>query len=79
MELCPLCNAISDIDVSCPKCGAAMNDGGIPVGYYEPYSPYLPYNILSQNDGVSKDECIHLFYCPSCGYDHRYVVNLIEI
>ena len=56
-----------------------MLDGGALENYYEPYSPYLPENILNQADGVSANECIHLFYCPDCGYDHRYVTKLVNI
>lgn len=76
MDQCPLCNGLSSIKMICPNCKTKMQDGGKLENYYEPYSPYLPEELLNQIDGVSPDKCIHLFYCPHCGYDHRYVTKL---
>ena len=78
MQLCPLCNGIYCQRVFCPSCGTELQDGGILENYYEPYSPYLPEEILDQVDGlISEEKCIHLFYCPTCGYDHQYISKLI--
>jgi len=79
MYQCPLCNGLRTEDIICPNCRTPLLDGGTLADYYEPYSPYLPGFILNQVDGVSADECIHLFYCPDCGYDHRYVTKLTKI
>ena len=76
MPLCPLCNGIYTKNIICPNCKRQMEDGGILENYYEPYSPYLPDEILNQVDGVSSDQCIHLFYCPNCNYDRRYISEL---
>jgi len=76
MKQCPWCNGIRTEELFCPNCSGKLLDGGTLESYYEPYSPYLPEEILNQVDGVSPTNCIHLFYCPNCGYDHRYVTNL---
>jgi hypothetical protein len=79
MQLCPLCNGLYEQEVYCPSCTAKLQDGGMLENYYEPYSPYLPGEILDQADGVlSQEKCIHLFYCPNCGYDHRFICELIS-
>lgn len=78
MTVCPLCNGLIELELACPKCGCIMDDGGMIENYYGPYSPYLDESILDQVDGVWEDKCLHLFYCTSCGYDHRYAVNRLD-
>ena len=79
MYQCPLCNGLRTKNIVCPNCQTQLLDGGALESYYEPYSPYLPEIILNQADGVPANECIHLFYCPECGYDHRDVTKLVNI
>jgi hypothetical protein len=76
MSLCPLCNGIHTKNILCPNCNIKMEDGGILENYYEPYSPYLPMEVLNQTNEVTPNHCTHLFYCPNCGYDHRYITKL---
>lgn len=79
MQLCPLCNGLEARQIICPSCNAMMEDGGFLEGYYEPYSPYLPYEVLDLADGVySEEKCVHLFYCPRCGFDQKYQCDLIS-
>lgn len=79
MQVCPLCNGFTKINILCPSCKSEMEDGGILENYYEPYSPYLPEEMLNQTDEVGENECIHLIYCPNCGYDHRYISKPIPM
>lgn len=76
MRLCPLCNGIYTKKIVCPNCHTTMEDGGMLENYYEPYSPYLPTEILDQADEIPSHQCIHLFYCPNCGYDQRKLTKL---
>jgi hypothetical protein len=77
MRICPLCNGLAKQKIVCPVCKEEMIDGGSLENYYEPYSPYLPKKILDQTDEVGQNACLHLLYCPHCGYDCRYLSTLI--
>lgn len=78
MSVCPLCNGLIQVTLTCPRCNATLLDTGALTNYFDPYSPYLDENILNQNDGVSKNECVHLFTCPQCHHDYRIKVNDIN-
>lgn len=75
MTVCPLCNGLFALTLTCPSCGQTMEDGGFMENYFGPYSPYLDETILDQVDGVPGDKCLHLFHCKHCGYDHTYVID----
>lgn len=79
-EICPLCNGMRSVDCHCPMCGHIMVDGGSLQDFYGPYSPYMEQNAygdLAVADGHGK--CIHLLYCPACGYDRREQVEQVLI
>lgn len=76
--ICPLCNGLYLKELYCPQCGDVMTDNGILEGFFEPYRPYLDVNILQQNDGITANQCLHLFTCFHCGYDQRHIVNKIN-
>lgn len=78
MSICPLCNGLVQTHFFCPSCDAELMDTGLLENYWGPYSPYLDEIILDQIDGVGPHECIHLFKCPSCGYDKKYLVKHLE-
>ncbi|NLK97573.1 hypothetical protein [Defluviitalea saccharophila] len=73
--VCPLCNGLKNMEVSCMNCGEKMKDGGLVSDYYDNYSPYLPISITGKIDGRPSSECVHLFYCPQCGKDKRIAVE----
>lgn len=77
MSVCPLCNGLYEVNLTCPACGAGMRDAGFLEGFLGPYSPYLDESILDQTDGVAADECCHLFACPVCGLDRRITIHRI--
>jgi hypothetical protein len=55
-----------------------MADGGSLQDYYGPYSPYIELNAygdLAIAEYCGK--CIHLLYCPACGYDRREQIEQI--
>ncbi|SDF59635.1 hypothetical protein [Sporolituus thermophilus] len=75
--VCPLCNGMADIDQRCPRCGGKMVDGGALENYLGPYSPYL--DVDSFNYGLPNKQCVHLLFCPACGYDSRTATSLVTI
>ncbi|NLJ78831.1 MAG: hypothetical protein GX329_05675 [Tissierellia bacterium] len=74
-SICPLCNGLYDIDYNCTNCGATMVDEGPRVNLMDDYSPYLLDEITNRVDGVERDECIHIFRCPSCGIQESFSIE----
>jgi len=83
MELiCPLCNGFITYKKSCPFCGNSLRDGGTLQDFYGPYSPYDDfdnYPLVFEMKGKEDYNCIHLVYCPICGFDTRIVIEKTHI
>lgn len=63
--ICPVCNALSLLAVSCPHCGTASEDEGRWSDWSGPYSPYEMSSeavLGSEADFV----CKHAVRCPQC-------------
>ncbi len=78
MSVCPLCNGLMQVTLTCPRCKGTLSDTGALTNYFDPYSPYLDDTILNQNDGVGSNECLHLFTCPKCHHDYRIKINCCD-
>ena len=78
---CPLCNGLIQVKKSCARCGENLMDGGPVESYFGPYSPYEEVDDKLQDflPEYRYDECLHLFYCPACGWDKRYGITKIDI
>lgn len=74
-NICPLCNGLYDIKYKCKICNSPMEDKGAKVNYMDSYSPYLLDDISHLADGVARDKCVHIYYCPQC---HRNAQCFIE-
>lgn len=55
-----------------------MRNAGAIQDFFDDYSPYLDADITRKVDGVSGDQCLHLFYCSTCNSDRRISINLVE-
>ena len=77
--ICPLCNGIENIEIECSYCSVKMKDMGPVVDYLDNYSPYLADDITQLVDGVSHDQCAHLFSCENCKYDTRIKINRVKM
>ncbi|AOY76636.1 hypothetical protein [Clostridium formicaceticum] len=76
MEMvCPICNGLSSYVVKCSFCGSTMEAQAAIQDYYDDYSPYLDKEITEKLDGVSKVQCLHIFYCPQCHRDKRIPID----
>jgi uncharacterized Zn finger protein len=79
MGMCPLCNGFETMMLHCPSCGDFLEDNGKVMDFYDDYSPYMPIDLLKQEDGYSSDfeleQCPHLFKCNSCGYDQIKLIK----
>lgn len=67
--ICPACNGLYPLTLSCPFCGQLLTDTGAVRNYLDAYSPY--------NDVKRSETCCHLFFCANCGYDLRHMVQAI--
>lgn len=76
--ICPLCNGLYEIRVTCPMCFKSMKDIGPIVNYLDNYSPYLLDEITSKVDGVPSYKCVHLFKCSRCKYDKKVEIERIH-
>jgi hypothetical protein len=66
--ICPVCNALSLLAVSCPQCGAAAEDEGRWSDWSGPYAPYVP-NLSSEADVIDAEAdliCRHAVRCAQC-------------
>ncbi len=73
MAMCPLCNALKEINKNCPNCSTRLEDSGKVSDYLDPYGHYNDEETVKMGDGypnTAKDQiCPHLFACKECGYD----------
>lgn len=71
-KICPLCNKIKDVNITCKSCGSSMTNMGRVQDYSDPYGPQDPIN-------DADTYCIHLFKCESCGITESSKVCKINI
>ncbi|MCD9023953.1 hypothetical protein [Cohnella silvisoli] len=67
--ICPVCNALSLLEVSCPQCGSAAEDEGRWSDWSGPYSPYEPtlFNTVEESALILNDSvCQHAVRCTAC-------------
>lgn len=76
-KLCPLCNGLAEVEDNCPRCGGRLADGGAVGNYFGPYSPYM--DIGSWPGRADDGRCLHLLYCPACGYDVRRAWPVVSV
>lgn len=65
--ICPICNALSPLEVSCPNCGSAAEDEGRANDWSGPYSPYEPETAFSASSvSAGGTACQHAARCVGC-------------
>ena len=73
MAICPICNALEEIERECPKCRVRLKDGGKVSDYLDVYGHYNDEETVKMGDGypnTAKDQiCPSLMVCHECGYD----------
>jgi hypothetical protein len=73
MAMCPLCNALKEVNKNCLNCSNRLEDSGKVSDYLDPYGHYNDEETVKMGDGypnTAKDQiCPHLLVCKECGYD----------
>ena len=71
--MCPLCNALKEVNRNCPTCNTKLEDSGKVSDFLDPYGHYNDEETVKMGDGypdTAKDQiCPHLLTCKSCGCD----------
>jgi hypothetical protein len=76
-KACPICNALQQVNMRCPRCGGQLADGGALENYYGPYSPYMDIHTLQ--NCLPETHCVHLLYCGQCRFDTRAAWEMVVI
>ncbi len=80
LKWCALCNGMGEAILACPNCDNSMFDQGRIYDFYDDYSPYMDIDVIKLADGdpvsSQKDECVHLFKCPNCGFDVQKKITI---
>jgi len=66
--ICPICNALSPLEISCPNCGSAAEDEGRWGDWSGPYSPYEPELVSREAFAAEESGCQHSVRCPGCQF-----------
>lgn len=79
-QVCPLCNGLVRLRLTCDRCSGDMEDQGMMQDYFGPYSPYMDRESFTYDNKaliMGDNLCVHLFYCPNCeGWQHRTVAPM---
>lgn len=74
MEVCPVCNGLTEVLASCPNCQAEMHDQGAVTDYLGPCAPYE----LVASKGEPESCCLHALICDNCGFRQNVAVPLLR-
>lgn len=78
-KICPLCNGLESIHVSCKRCGSLVKDGGRYMDFFDDYSAYLDIDELKKTDGIENDyaeqKCPHLLFCYNCNKHFIFLIS----
>lgn len=79
MGMCPVCNGLKELRVSCSICHSEMENRGMVMDYEDEYSAYEEIDTLKMNDGFpetfKKGECPHLMFCLKCNHDEVVLIT----
>lgn len=73
MEVCPVCNGLTEVLAVCPNCQEEMTDEGVITDYLGPYAPYE----LVAATAHQEHYCLHSAICYHCGLRHCVAVPLL--
>lgn len=76
MELCPVCNALTELLANCANCQEPLEDYGKVSDFLDPYGHYNDLDTIKSADGYTDPSiCPHLLYCNNCGHEQVLFVH----
>jgi hypothetical protein len=79
MGMCPICNGLKTLSLTCNKCQQKLIDYGKVMDYYEKYEAYMPIDLNKMSNGIDNDFeeelCAHYIICSHCGDSSVYLVE----
>ncbi|MFC0561763.1 hypothetical protein [Halalkalibacter alkalisediminis] len=79
MGMCPICNGLNSLQLTCDICQKEQIDYGRVMDYYGKYEAYMPIDLNKMNNGIANDErdelCPHYIICSQCGKTSVYLVK----
>ncbi len=82
MAICPLCNALQQLNINCPSCNIQLKDSGKVSDYLDAYGHYNDEETNKMGDGflnTAKDQiCPHLMVCNECVYEQVVFIKEVE-
>ncbi|WP_227937882.1 hypothetical protein [Alkalihalobacillus deserti] len=79
MGMCPICNGMNSLGLTCDTCQQELIDYGKVMDYYGDYEAYMPIDLNKYSNGILndlKDElCPHYIICNKCGNTTVYLVK----
>ncbi|WP_335872055.1 hypothetical protein [Bacillus sp. 2205SS5-2] len=79
MNICPLCNGISQPTIGCSVCGEGMHNNGRMSDFYDDYSAYMDMETMKVVDEKNEnEECVHVFTCLNCSQSILRCISLTE-
>ncbi len=69
MRICPYCNGLEVLTISCPACSSVMKDTGTLQEILGPYSPHEENSLIHAQYG-----CTHQVYCENCTDEYFYAI-----
>ncbi|HCW03370.1 MAG TPA: hypothetical protein DGK91_01835 [Clostridium sp.] len=70
MKVCPICNAMYNLNYRCSNCSQLLTDSGRLVDYLGPYSADMPIE--------NNSYCLHIYKCSNCGNMENYNYKMIN-
>lgn len=71
-DICSICNGLTKLLLTCPRCQTAMTDQGALTDYTGPYAPYR-----RTPEEPAARRCLHLVDCADCGNSRVVAVPLL--
>lgn len=79
MGMCPICNGLDQLKLTCDVCQSELIDYGRMIDYIGKYSAYMEIDPMKESNGIDHDlrdgQCAHYLTCDRCQKTSVYLIN----